>query len=120
MGLIDSGWPVPEESRDGWWDGLAYPLYDMRPQGYLGRQFARAEHHQFAVSTNPDQWDIRPVGDVPLDLRRRQAKRCSSLRGNLPRARRLACSPCPLRSGNVNGGFNAPRHVETDCHLRCF
>ena len=37
-------WPLPDEARDGWWGGLPYPLYDMRPQGYLGRQFARAEH----------------------------------------------------------------------------
>ena len=64
MGLIDSGWPVPQESEDGWWDGLAYPLYDMRPQGYLGRQFARAEHRQLAVSTNPDEWSDDDVAYV--------------------------------------------------------
>src|SRR5947208_2991505 len=23
--LAESGWPVPLESRDGWWDGLPYP-----------------------------------------------------------------------------------------------
>lgn len=54
--LADAGWPVPEESRDGWWDGLPYPLYDMRPQGYMGRQFARAEHRQLGVSPNPQEW----------------------------------------------------------------
>ena len=36
MHLADSAWPVPEESRDGWWPGMPYPLYDMRPQGCLG------------------------------------------------------------------------------------
>ena len=56
MGLADSAWPVPEESRDGWWDGLPYPLHDMRPQGYMGRQFARAEHRQLSVSPNPEEW----------------------------------------------------------------
>ena len=56
MDLAATGWPVPEESRDGWWDGLPYPLYDMRPQGYMGRQFARAEHRQLGVSNNPDEW----------------------------------------------------------------
>ena len=56
MSLQASGWPVPDESRDGWWSGLPYPLYDMRPQGYLGRQLARAEHHRFAVAANPDEW----------------------------------------------------------------
>ncbi|MES3014841.1 MAG: type II toxin-antitoxin system HipA family toxin YjjJ [Pseudomonadota bacterium] len=54
--LAGTGWPVPEESRDGWWDGLPYPLYDMRPQGYMGRQFARAEHRQLGVSANPQEW----------------------------------------------------------------
>lgn len=56
MPLPDSMWPVPPESRDGWWDGLPYPLYDIRPQGYLGRQFARAEHEQLGVSPNPEEW----------------------------------------------------------------
>jgi hypothetical protein len=54
--LANTGWPIPDESRDGWWDGLPYPLYDMRPQGYMGRQFARAEHIQLAVSANPEEW----------------------------------------------------------------
>jgi len=56
MPLNGADWPVPEESRDGWWDGLPYPLYDMRPQGYMGRQFARAEHRQLGVSANPQEW----------------------------------------------------------------
>jgi len=54
--LDDSAWPVPRESRDGWWDGLPYPFYDMRPQGYLGRNFARAEHQQYGLSQDPDEW----------------------------------------------------------------
>ena len=55
--LDNSVWPVPEESRDGWWDGLPYPIHDMRPQGYLGRNFARAEHQQYGLSLNPDEWN---------------------------------------------------------------
>jgi hypothetical protein len=54
--LAGVGWPVPEGSRDGWWDGLPYPLYDMSPQGYMGRQLARAEHRQLGVSPNPQEW----------------------------------------------------------------
>ena len=54
--LAGTGWPVPEDSRDGWWHGLPYPLYDMRPQGFMGRQFARAEHRQLGVSANPQEW----------------------------------------------------------------
>jgi hypothetical protein len=76
MNLAASQWPVPEESVDGWWDGLPYPLYDMRPQGYMGRQFARAQAGQLAVSPDPTEWgddDIayvlgRSGSDVSGDL----------------------------------------------------
>jgi hypothetical protein len=54
--LAAAGWPVPEESATGWWDGLPYPLYDMRPQGYMGRQMARSEHRALGVSENPEDW----------------------------------------------------------------
>ena len=56
LNLAGTAWPVPDESRDGWWPGLPYPLNDMRPQGYMGRQFARAEHRQLAVSADPREW----------------------------------------------------------------
>ena len=56
MRLDGTPWPVPSESRDGLWGGLPYPLADMRPQGYLGRQLARAEHRQLNVSDNPEEW----------------------------------------------------------------
>ena len=64
MDIAGSGWPVPEESRDGWWDGLPYPLIDMRPQGYMGRQLARAEHRAFGVSANPEEWTDDDVAHV--------------------------------------------------------
>ena len=67
MPLPDETWPVPPESRDGWWDGLPYPLYDIRPQGYLGRQFARAEHERLGVSPNPEEW---PDDDIVFVLSR--------------------------------------------------
>lgn len=56
LDLSRLGWPVPESSRDGWWGGLPYPLYDMRPQGYLGRQLARAEHRRLAVAPDLETW----------------------------------------------------------------
>ncbi|MEY2686828.1 MAG: hypothetical protein RL375_1026 [Pseudomonadota bacterium] len=56
LSLAGSDWPIPDESRDGWWGGLPYPLHDMRPQGYLGRQFARAEHAALGVPSNPEAW----------------------------------------------------------------
>lgn len=46
----------PRGHADGWWDGLPYPLYDMRPQGYLGRLLALALAQQLNVSENPDEW----------------------------------------------------------------
>jgi hypothetical protein len=54
--LTGTAWPVPPESRDGWWDGLPYPIDAIRPQGYLGRQFARAEGRNLGVATDPDTW----------------------------------------------------------------
>jgi hypothetical protein len=54
--LEGTGWPVPEEARDGWWPGLPYPLQDMRPQGYMGRQFARAVHEALQLPADPRAW----------------------------------------------------------------
>lgn len=56
MDLSNTAWPVPEEARDGWWPGLPYPLHQMRPQGYMGRQFARAEHQRLQVPADLAQW----------------------------------------------------------------
>lgn len=56
MDLATTDWPVPEEARDGWWPGLPYPLHQMRPQGYMGRQFARAEHRRLQVPPDLAQW----------------------------------------------------------------
>ena len=51
------GWPMEQEFATGVWpDGLPYPLQDMFPQGYLGRQFARREGVQLGVSSNPKEW----------------------------------------------------------------
>lgn len=61
---LAGGWPVPEESIDGWWPGLPYPLYDMRPQGYMGRQFARAEHRALGVPPDPDLWNDDDIVQV--------------------------------------------------------
>jgi HipA-like C-terminal domain len=69
-------WPLEGEMVDGWFDGLPYPLYDMRPQGFLGRQFARRHAEQLQVDANPEAWtddDVLHVlsllgDDVPGDL----------------------------------------------------
>lgn len=54
--LAGTVWPVPDDSLDGWWGGLPYPIYDMQPQGYLGRQMAGAVHQALRVSPNPNDW----------------------------------------------------------------
>lgn len=53
---LDAHWPLPDESRDGWWPGLPMVLQDMRPQGYLGRQFARACSQALRVAPDPAAW----------------------------------------------------------------
>ena len=74
--LAGTGWPVPDESRDGWWDGLPYPVYDMRPQGYMGRQFARAGHLQLGVPANLQEWSD---DDIAWVLSRRGADTSGNL-----------------------------------------
>ncbi len=64
MPLAGGGWPLAAESRDGWWDGLPYPLHDMRHEGYMGRQFARAEHRHLSVAANPEDWSDEDVAYV--------------------------------------------------------
>jgi hypothetical protein len=54
--LYRSAWPVPAESNDGWWDGLPYPVYGVRPTGYMGRRFARVASEALGVPENPDTW----------------------------------------------------------------
>ncbi|MEY4643731.1 MAG: hypothetical protein RLZZ596_562 [Pseudomonadota bacterium] len=51
------GWPVEDEFADGVWPGVAYPLQDMRPQGFLGRSFARALAQDLGVKDSPSEWD---------------------------------------------------------------
>lgn len=52
----DFGWPLDEPMQAGWFDGLPYPLHDMRPQGFLGRNFARHHAEMLQVPTDPTEW----------------------------------------------------------------
>ena len=54
-------WPLDRDMSDGWFHGLPYALIDMRPQGFLGRNFAHARALDLGVSDNPDDW---PDDDV--------------------------------------------------------
>lgn len=56
LDVLAMGWPVDEEYRRGFWPGLPYPLQDMRPQGFLGRSFARLVAADLGVSSNPVEW----------------------------------------------------------------
>lgn len=49
-------WPLDEGMRDGWFEGLPYMLDDMRPQGFLGRQFANRHAALLQVAPNPQNW----------------------------------------------------------------
>jgi hypothetical protein len=50
------GWPLDEDMRDGWFEGLPYFLDDMRPQGFLGRNFAQHHADLLQVSADPKVW----------------------------------------------------------------
>jgi len=50
----DPSWPIPAESVDGWWPGLPHPLVDMRPQGFMGREFARVHSGNLRLDPDPD------------------------------------------------------------------
>ena len=52
----DFGWPLDDRMNDGWFDGLPYPMQDMRPQGFLGRDFAQNHAALLQVSEDPSMW----------------------------------------------------------------
>lgn len=49
-------WPLNKDMADGWFEGLPYPIIDMRPQGFLGRNFARIHALDLNLPNNPDAW----------------------------------------------------------------
>ena len=49
-------WPIDDSMRDGWFDGLPYFVQDMRPEGFLGRQFARTYAPILQLSEDPRLW----------------------------------------------------------------
>lgn len=51
-------WPLDPDSemRDGWFDGLPYPLLDLRPQGFIGRNFALLNARALGVPERLEQW----------------------------------------------------------------
>jgi hypothetical protein len=51
------GYPISEETRDGLWPGLPYPMYDIHPQGFIGRALARRYSRILGVSPTPKEWN---------------------------------------------------------------
>lgn len=49
-------WPLADSMRDGWFEGVPYFLQDLRPDGFLGRRFARAHAQILQLSDDPRQW----------------------------------------------------------------
>jgi hypothetical protein len=50
-------WPLESgDMSDGWFDGLPYFLLDMRPQGFLGRNFAHLNWKALDVPEKLDDW----------------------------------------------------------------
>lgn len=69
-------WPLSAPMRDGWFEGLPYPVADMRPQGFLGRNLARACAVQLRLPEDVRRWGEDDVlvglaqlgADCPGDL----------------------------------------------------
>ena len=80
LDLSASLWPLGPsgagEAREGWWPGLPYPLADARPQGFLGRLFARRPARELQLDADPTRWSddavllaLRSLGaDLPGNL----------------------------------------------------
>lgn len=49
-------WPLEDEMIDGWFRGLPYPLEDMSPQGFLGKNFAQQFASVLHVPTDLQNW----------------------------------------------------------------
>lgn len=115
MPLEGTGWPVPPDepgsapsAGDGWWPGLPYPLQDLRPQGYMGRQFARAVHEALQLPPDPRAWSD---DDVLLALARTGSDTVGDLVVGDEALRRWQAgrldAPAPLTSAEVPAAYLA-------------
>ncbi len=106
--LATLGWPVDTSARDGWWQGLPYPLYDMRPQGFIGRAFARLEHRALEVASDPRAWGD---DDIAYVLSRRSADVPGSLIVGEPALRlhqaQRALAAAPIKPAALTDAYPA-------------
>jgi hypothetical protein len=63
-GAAGLGWPLDGAMQQGWFDGLPFLLDDMRPQGFLGRHFARHHAALMQVADDPTAWSEDDVLQV--------------------------------------------------------
>lgn len=49
-------WPLDADMHDGWFEGIPYPMQDLRPEGFLGRAFARENAALLQVREDPRTW----------------------------------------------------------------
>jgi hypothetical protein len=61
-------WPLDPEMSDGWFGSLPYPIFDMRPQGFLGRNFARNHASELGLPDNPELWSDDEIAYVLTSL----------------------------------------------------
>lgn len=62
-------WPLaPGLMQDGWFDGIPYPLQDMRPSGFLGRNFAHQHWRNLGVPESLNHWTDDDVLHVLAEL----------------------------------------------------
>ncbi|NEX18060.1 MAG: DNA-binding protein [Halochromatium sp.] len=61
-------WPLDEQMTDGWFEGLPYPLYDMAPQGFLGRHFSHRHARLLGVSERLADWTDTDIVHVLATL----------------------------------------------------
>jgi len=70
------GWPLDQTMREGVFPGVPYFILDGRPQGFLGRAFAREHAARLNLPVDPTRWSdddvlvaLASVGeDMPGDL----------------------------------------------------
>lgn len=105
------GWPVADLAVQGLWEGLPYPLYDMCPQGFLGRLFAQQEHGALEVSSDPRAWSD---DDIVWVLSRRGADQTGDLILGTPALRlhheSIAHPVEPIASADINKAY--PRYAD--------
>lgn len=60
--------PLSDEMLDGYFESLPYFLYAARPQGFLGRLYAKQASARLGIGSNPAQWQdddiVRSLQDL--------------------------------------------------------